>query len=73
MDFDSRHESATAKTKRELKERGYTVQETTNGHYWVIKANGGKLINFAVGHGRNKGLVLDNYVNDVRKAINADR
>ena len=60
------------KFKKEIIKQGYTVVMTKNGHYWVINPNGGKLVNFAVGHGSNKGDVLDVYVNIVRNAIAND-
>lgn len=61
------------KFRKELEEQGYSVVMTTNGHYWVVKADGGKLVNFAVGHGKNKGEVLDSYLRNVRKAIKEDQ
>jgi hypothetical protein len=60
------------KFKKEIEGQGYSVVMTNKGHYYVVKPNGGKLVPFAVGHGRNKGLVLDAYVSSVRKAIQAD-
>jgi len=61
------------KFQSELKNQGYSVERTNQGHYWVIRPDGGKLINFAVGHGSNKGMVLDAYVREVRKAVAADK
>jgi len=54
---------------KELLAAGYSIERTKKGHYNVIDKNGIVIANFAVGHGRNKGQVLDVYLSKVRKAI----
>ena len=63
------------KFKTEIKSAGYSVEMTQKGHYCVIKPGGGKLIIFAVMHGKGKkgGEVLECYVNKVRKVIKEDK
>jgi hypothetical protein len=54
---------------KEIQEKGYTVVQTIRGHYLVRDRKGNLVGTFAVGHGRNKGLVLDCYVSKIRKAL----
>lgn len=57
------------KILEEIKAAGYDVQLTSKGHYYVVDASGNKIVNFAVGHGKNKGMVNAAYVVRVRKAL----
>ena len=61
------------KFQKDLRKNGYSVVMTSKGHYWVVRPDGGKLEAFAVGHGRNKGEVLDVYIKAVEKAIELDQ
>lgn len=62
------------KFRREIIQSGYTLAETSNGHFWVLTPTGGKLILFAVTHSKGKsGEVLESYVSAVRKAIRNDQ
>jgi hypothetical protein len=54
---------------REIQEKGYTIVQTIRGHYLVKDKSGNLVGNFAVGHGHNKGLVLNCYVSKIRKAL----
>jgi len=53
----------------ELKARGYSVERTSKGHYLVKDKAGITVESFAVGHGRNKDLVLDSYLSKIRKKL----
>lgn len=57
--------------KKELEDQGFSLKQTSNGHYWVMTPKGGKLIVFAVTHGSgSKGNeVFKSYVTKVRKAV----
>lgn len=58
----------------EVKSKGYSLEMTSKGHYWVITPNGGKLITFAVSHKKNsRGEVYDSYVSKIRRAIKEDQ
>ncbi len=60
--------------QEEIESKGYSLEMTKKGHYWVITPSGGKLITFAVNHKKNsRGEVFDSYVGKVRKAINDDQ
>jgi hypothetical protein len=63
------------KFKKEIEREGYSIIVTMKRHYWVITPTGGKLILFAVSHGKHtKGKeVWDSYVRLVRKAIKNDK
>ena len=54
-----------------IKKSGYETRRTAKGHYVVVDPKTGLDTDgrFAVGHGRNKGMVLDCYVKNVLKAI----
>lgn len=58
-----------------IEAEGYSIEQTKSGHYWVITPSGGKLITFAVLHGKNTkgGEVLDKYVSRVRNNIKWDK
>lgn len=59
------------KFKREIEDRGCSLQETTKGHYRVVAPGGRILTVFAVTHGKHTkgGEVYNHYVNQVRRLI----
>jgi len=58
----------------EIKAKGYSLQLTRKGHYWVVTPRGGKLVLFAVSHKENsRGEVFSSYVTIVRRAISNDQ
>lgn len=60
--------------KEEIEGKGYSIEATTNGHYWVVTPSGGKLIVFAVAHGSGtRKEVHDCYVSRVKKCIKQDQ
>jgi hypothetical protein len=58
-----------------IEAQGYSIEMTKDGHYWVITPSGGKLIPFAVTHGRNArgGEVYDCYISRVKNHIKMDK
>ena len=59
-----------AKLLELIKEHGFSVRRTDKSHYVVVDAEGKDTDGrFAVGHGKNKGMVQHHYVNDVLRAI----
>lgn len=58
--------------RHEIESAGFTLLRTKKGHYWVVAADGSKLVLFAVSHKRNsRGEVFDSYLSLVRKTIAA--
>lgn len=51
----------------ELKTRGFRVQMTQRGHYYLMKGNK-VVMSFAAGHG-NKAEVKDAYLRQIWKAV----
>jgi hypothetical protein len=60
---------------KQLKQQGYAVERTANGHYLVANGQGRVIISFAASHSRSgrREEVYDNYLQRIRKAIVAEQ
>lgn len=54
-----------------IKESGCYTETTSKGHYLVLNKKGMTIASFGVAHGKRtkRDEVLDNYVREVRKAL----